>query len=152
LFEYLNGTDLIEKIEDPIGREIFFEYSGLNGGWVYRYPILVTFEDAKENMTSYSYMIDSPYNIHLLNRIELPRGNLITADYDNNGKLQEYRINNDDPIDIDVDFDYNNGEKRVDISSPVNGGGQFEETYKFNSNGLVTDYNSDTDELEITYP
>lgn len=151
-FRYLDDTDLIDKISDPIGRDIFFEYSGTTAGWVYNYPVLVAFEDAKNNFTTYSYGIDNPYDIHLLNRIDLPRGNQILAEYDNNGKLEEYQMDGEDPVEIEVEYDYPDDEEIVTVTSPVDGGGGFVEEYEFNENGLVVDYESTTDDLNIDYP
>ena len=62
---------------------------------MYQYPVLVEFEDAKSQRTTYSYGINNPSDAHLLKRIELPKGNLIEAEYDNNnnGKLDSQKKN-----------------------------------------------------------
>ncbi len=148
-FDYLNGTDLLEVVEDPIGRELWFEYSDL---WQGYYDTLVNFEDAKGNDTTYQYNIDNENQQYLLRRIDLPRGNQIEAEYDNDGKLDQYQINNDDPIEVDVNFDYENDLLTSSVDSPIPSGGTFTQDYTFNNNGLVTGYSSDTDDAVITYP
>lgn len=148
LFSYRSGTDLLEEVEDPIGRKLEFEYSSLFIGF---YDTLVSFEDAKNNETTYQYNIDSSLQQHLLTRIDLPRGNEIRAEYNTNGKLSEYQINGDDPTIIDTDFDYDD-EVTSTITSPIPSGGSFTQNYTFNENGLVTNYTSDTDNTTIDYP
>jgi RHS repeat-associated protein len=151
-FRYENNTDLIERIEDPIGRRIHFEYSDLWQGFYY---VLVNFEDAKNNDTTYQYFVDDDARQYLLRRIDLPRGNQIHAEYDNdnNGKLSSYQVNNDDPITIDVDFDHNNSSFTSEIETPIPGtSNPFTENYEINENGLITDYSSDTNNLTVDYP
>ncbi|GAB5417015.1 MAG: hypothetical protein Crog4KO_18820 [Crocinitomicaceae bacterium] len=151
-FEYQNNTDLIDEITDPIGRDIFFDYSGVTAGWVYQYPVLVAFEDAKGQVTDYSYGINNPYDIHLLNRIELPKGNEILAEYTDNGKLEEYQINNDDPTEVDIDFDYSNQDYESTVEIPTEGGNNNIQDYTFNEYGSITNYVDDNNSLQINYP
>ena len=153
-FRYLDDTDLIERIEDPIGRKIYFEYSGTSSTlWVYRYPVLTTFEDAKHNTTIYQYNVDNVNEIYLLKRIDLPRGNHISAEYEDNSKLKSYQVDNDDPVMVDVDFDYDNDNITTEVKTPISGSNNpFTENYTFNTNGLVTDYDSDTNNVQVSYP
>ncbi len=151
-FEYLDGTDLVDKIEDPIDRDIRFEYSGTSSGSAFDYPILISFEDAKDNLTVYQYYQDSSYGQYLLFRIDLPRGNQIEAEYDNNGKLRQYQIDGDDPIEVNVEFDFENNALTSGVQTPLPSGGMFHENYTFNDKGLVTNYSSDTDEIVVNYP
>ncbi|WP_299223129.1 RHS repeat-associated core domain-containing protein [uncultured Psychroserpens sp.] len=151
-FEYLDDTDLIEKIEDPINRDIHFEYSGVNSNFAFQYPVLVAFEDAKNNNTTYQYYQDNEYEQYLMFRIDLPRGNQIEAEYDINGKLSQYQMNDDDPIEVNIEFDFESNTLTSEVQTPLPSGGMFTEDYAFNENGLVTDYSSDTDEITINYP
>lgn len=147
-FQYENGTDLIYQIEDPIGRIIEFDYSDLLQNY---YPTLVKFDDAKNNHTVYQYYADNVYEQYLLRRIDLPRGNQIKAQYDDNGKLEEYQIDDDDPVEIEVNFDYGDGEFTSTVQTPIPSG-TFTQDYTFNQNGMVTEYSSDTDNVVVDYP
>tara|TARA_B110000285_G_scaffold235604_1_gene318577 strand:+ start:902 stop:4846 length:3945 start_codon:yes stop_codon:yes gene_type:complete len=154
-FKYRDNTDLIERITDPIGRKIYFDYSGVTGGWVYQYPVLIEFEDAKSQRTTYSYGINNPTDAHLLKRIELPEGNLIEAEYDdnNNGKLESYTINDNKPIEIDAEFDYTSSSPLTSkVKVPMPDGGTQTFKYSYNENGTLTNYENDTDNVAINYP
>lgn len=152
-FTYEDDTDLIKRIEDPINREISFEYSGTSSNWIFQYPVLVNFEDAKGNLTTYQYNINNVEEQYLLKRIDLPRGNKITAEYENNGKLKSYKVDGDDATTIDTDFDYENSNITAEVETPIAGSSNpFTEDYTFNMNGLVTDYSSDTNNVQVSYP
>lgn len=151
-FYYLDDTDFIEKISDPIGRDIYFEYTGLGGHPVFDHPVLIDFEDAKGNNTHYQYGIDHPHEIHLLRRIDLPRGNQIKASYNGNSKLYEYQINDEAEVEIDVDFDYDDDEFYSEIRTPLPDGEEYVQNYTFNENGLVTEYLDNNTDIEIDYP
>src|SRR5690606_6081621 len=89
----------------------------------------------------------------LLDEIKLPRGNKITAEYDSDdAKLENYQIDNQPPVSIDLDFDFFNSQQLATVTTPVDNNSDFNEDYEFNINGLVTNYTSDTDNLEIEYP
>jgi RHS repeat-associated protein len=149
-FRYLDDTDLVDRIEDPIGRRIYFEYSDL---WQGYYDTLVNFEDAEGNNTTYQYNTNNSNEQYLLRRIDLPRGNQIEAEYDDNGKLDQYQIDDNDPIVIYTDFDYENNDISSSVEVPVAGSNNpFVANYEFNNNGLVTSYSSDTDNITVEYP
>ena len=150
-FFYLDDTDFIEKISDPIGRDILFEFTGIYGGPFY-HPILVQFKDAKGNATTYQYGFGHPHEIHLLKRIDLPRGNQIKAQYNPNGKLKKYQINDEAEVEIEVDFDYEDEEFHTEIRTPLLDGEEFIQNYTFNENGLVTEYLDNNSDIEIDYP
>lgn len=150
-FRYLGNTDLVDRIEDPIGRKVFFEYNGTTSNSILEYPILATFEDAKNNLTTYQYNVNHQYEKYLLNRIDLPRGNEITAQYDG-GRLESYKINDDDPVTVDVNFDYDDNDFTSTVEIPTPSGGTLTQNYTFNEYGLVTQLDSDTDEITIDYP
>lgn len=152
-FEYENGYDFLSEITDPIGRTIQFDVDGDND------QRLEDFIDAKGFETDYDYIEndeDAPLadqkKRFLLEEITLPRGNKITAEYDNdNAKLESYQIDDDDPTEIEINFDYPDIEEAT-VTSPIEGGGSFVEDYEFNLNGVVMEYESPTDDLEFEYP
>jgi len=154
LFDYTNDTDYIKDITDPIGREIRFDLDEDDDNR------LEEFTDAKGNDTDYRYIendSDAPLQNQmqrfLLDEIRLPRGNKITADYDNNAKLESYQIDDDDPIEVETNFDYENNSITSTVETPIAGSSNpFTEDYTFNENGLVTDYISDTNNIQVVYP
>ena len=84
-FNYRSGTNLVNRISDPIGRSIRFSYT-LNSQ-TGRYQ-LSEFTDAKGQTTTYFYGDDSKVSTSkLLTRIQLPKGNYIENDYDTNRRL-----------------------------------------------------------------
>ncbi|MGJ8743540.1 RHS repeat-associated core domain-containing protein [Polaribacter sp.] len=154
-FRYRDDTDLIERIEDPIGRKIYFDYSGVSGSWVYKYPVLIEFDDAKGNSTVYNYGVNNAFDSHLLKRIELPEGNEIKAEYDdnNNGKLESYKVNNNDEIEIETDFDFGSDTPlHSEVIMPMPQGGTQKYKYDYNENGVLTNYKNDVDDVSISYP
>lgn len=153
LFRYVNDTDLIEEIEDPIGREISFEYTGVNPSWVFKYPVLINFDDAMGNDTTYQYNVDNVNRQYLLRRIDLPRGNQIEAEYNDYSKLESFAVDDNDPTTISTGFNYETNSFVSSVETPIAGSSNpFTEDYEFNTNGLVTNYESDTDEMSINYP
>lgn len=148
-FTYYDNSDLISKIEDPINRNIEFEYSGLGTNY---YQTMVNFEDANGNLTTYQYLNDTEYEQYLLKRIDLPRGNNIEASYNDSGKLESFQVNNDDPTMVETDFDHVNNTYTSEVKSPTPSGDIYTQDYTFNQNGMVTDYSSDTNNAQISYP
>jgi len=150
LFTYKDDEDLIERITDPIDRKIYFDYSKL---WSQYHYVLVEFDDAKGNRTVYQYKGNPELEIFLLKEVELPEGNIITADYTSEGKLDEYTIN-DETVDVDWYYDYDNGdfEMHTDIEMPVAIGRSTQLSYEYNTNGLLSQYSDDNSTLTINYP
>ena len=85
MFSYLDGTDLLAEVSDPLGRKVTFAYTEnpLSGKLQ-----LTSFTDAEGNTTTYEYEAwDNEYNSNvmmskLLKRIQLPKGNYIQNEYD----------------------------------------------------------------------
>lgn len=148
-FTYYSNSDLIRKIEDPINRKIEFEYSNLAANY---YQTLVSFEDAKGNVTTYQYNNNSEYEQYLLKRIDLPRGNELKAEYDDNGKLESYQVDGDDPTEINVHFDHANNSYTSEVKTPMPTGDMFVQDYTFNDNGMVTEYESNASNVVVEYP
>ncbi|WP_417237319.1 RHS repeat-associated core domain-containing protein [Bizionia paragorgiae] len=153
-FYYYNNTDYLEEIHDPLGRTIQFTMNEYDS---YR---LDKFYDAKGNDTEYIYNsvtsnlpLSERYKVFILEEIKLPEGNRIRAEYDiENKKLNEYQFDDDDAIEIELDYNYEDDELNAQVSSTLPSGGNFVKNYTYNENGLITDYNSDTESVNITYP
>ncbi|WP_155949902.1 DUF2380 domain-containing protein [Xanthomarina gelatinilytica] len=153
-FYYHNNTDLIDYIEDPINRQISFTYTNdINR--------LKRFYDAKGQDTRYYYLAtddDVPdehaYQQYLLRKVRLPEGNSVTAEYDddNDGKLNAYQINDNPSILINVDYsNYDAITSTVTMPMPTIGDTQ-DFDYEFNSVGMVTHFQNDTQDINISYP
>ena len=152
VFKYEKNTDLIERITDPIGRKLFFEYSDLWRGYS---NTLVRFEDAKGNDTKYQYYTDRNTRRYYLKTVDLPRGNKIEAVYDNdnNGKLKRYTVNDNEPVEIEVKFDYGSSEPITStVRVPMPKGGTQKYEYSYNEQGILTKFKNDTDDIQIDYP
>lgn len=153
-FFYENNTDYLSSIVDPIGRTLEFDVDADHD------ERLEEFTDAKGNVTEYNYIennedapLEDQRKRFLLDEIILPRGNKITAEYDSdNSKLEEYQIDNQAPTEIDVDFDFFNGEETSRVTTQTDNNSEFIEDYVFNTNGLITGYESDTDIKNYYYP
>jgi RHS repeat-associated protein len=154
-FNYINDTDYIDEITDPIGRKIQFDLDEDDDNR------LEDFIDAKGYKTRYRYVendanapLQDQKKRFLLDEIKLPRGNEIKASYDdNNAKLSSYTIDDNDPIEVNVEFDYENDEIKSEVTTPLVGNSNgFSEKYTFNKNNVVTNYENDIDEITIGYP
>ncbi|MFC5193745.1 RHS repeat-associated core domain-containing protein [Bizionia hallyeonensis] len=154
-FDYFLNSDRIREVVDPIGRDIQFTY---NEGRLKR------FYDAKGQETKYFYVSndeDAPdehqYRRFLLKKVRLPRGNIIEAEYDEdeNGKLIQYALNNNEPVLIDVTFNYDNSTtpSTALLTVPMpNSGGTQDYNYEFDVNGMVTQFQNDNQNINISYP
>jgi RHS repeat-associated protein len=155
-FEYVDNTDLLERIEDPLGRRIYFEYTGVSGSGYYQYPILVGFDDAKGQTTSYSYLnAGDEFGAYLLKRIELPKGNTISAEYDDdeNGKLKKYTFNElEYEIDLKIDFNDENTPVTSTVEVTLPDGSTQDLDYEYNATGMLLAYEDNSNEVVITYP
>ncbi|WP_430411337.1 RHS repeat-associated core domain-containing protein [Kordia sp.] len=152
-FYYHNNTDLIDYIDDPIGRVIRFTYNEER---------LKNFYDAKDQRTRYYYVSNDEgapeqhqYKRFLLRKIRLPENNTIEAEYDDDedGKLEHYTINNNEAVDVDVQFHYGDSNPiTADVSVPMPNGGNQNYHYEFNGDGMITQFQDDVNDLDITYP
>jgi len=151
-FEYHNNTDFIKKINDPIDRNIEFEYNEER---------LKEFKDAKNQETRYSYLSndeDAPenhqYKRFLLRRVRLPRGNSIRATYDNNndGKLKSYQIDDDEPIEVSTEFFTRNNSVESTVRVPMPDGRMQDFVYNYDENNALTHFENDTQDIDMSYP
>ena len=86
-FSYLSGTNLLETVTDPISRQIKFGYT--YNGKTDEY-MLTSFTDAKGQTTHYIYGDEGKVSSsRLLKRIQLPKGNYVENEYDQNRRLQK---------------------------------------------------------------
>ena len=135
-FTYMDGTDLVKKVSDPLGRNISFDYTfnSLTGRYQLR-----TFTDAKGQTTTYSYGDASKVSTSkLLTKIQLPKGNYIENEYDANHRLTQTKTPSTQ-TDVKVTADYNT---TASITSQVNVARGREEVstynYTFNDNNMMT--------------
>lgn len=84
-FSYLPNSNLLTSVSDPLGRSISFTYILNQSTGKYQ---LNSFTDAKGQMTSYIYGDASKRSTSLLlTKIQLPKGNYIENEYDQNCRL-----------------------------------------------------------------
>ena len=84
-FLYLEGTNLLSEVKDPLNRSISFSYFD-NPQTLKKQ--LQSFTDAEGNTTTYEYAdLTTVGASKLLSRIQLPKGNYIENEYDANRKL-----------------------------------------------------------------
>ena len=135
-FTYMDGTDLVKNVSDPLGRAVTYEYT-LNRQ-TGRYQ-LSTFTDAKGQTTTYTYGDSSKVSTSkLLVRIQLPKGNYIENEYDANHRLRMSKTPSTQ-TDVKVTADY---VATASITSQVdvkrNLGGVSTYKYTFNENNMMT--------------
>ena len=153
-FYYHNNTDLINYIKDPINRQIRFTYND-------DLERLKRFYDAKNQNTRYYYLAsddDVPdehrYKQYLLRKILLPRGNKIEAEYDedDDGKLVSYQVNDNIATEIVTDYsDYTAITSTVTVPMPNSGDTQ-DYIYEFDANGMVSQFQNNNQNINISYP
>lgn len=84
-FSYLPNSNLLTSVSDPLGRSISFDYMWNQITGKYQ---LNSFTDAKGQVTSYIYGDASKRSTSLLlTKIQLPKGNYIENEYDQNCRL-----------------------------------------------------------------
>ena len=94
-FNYHSNSDLINYIEDPLNRKVYYTYNSDNK--------LVQFTDAKNQSTNYNYGMEEESD--LLASIQLPKGNTITNTY-NDKKLASSQTNGNQPTNFVYDNNY----------------------------------------------
>lgn len=120
-FEYYSDTGrqtLLERVTDPIGRTIHFEYNE-NG-------VLTKFINAENEVTEYIYDSTSAYD-HMLKKIILPKGNVITNTY-NEKKLHSQNIAGLGSLTFTMNPNHttvvNAENKKIDVFTEMNNGYQ----------------------------
>ena len=140
-FTYLDGTDLLAEVRDPLNRTISFTY--FDNPQTFKKQ-LQSFTDAEGNTTTYEYASTTNYAASkLLKRIQLPKGNYIENEYDANRRLTK-TVNGLNGVptsetNISVNTDYTNQaaytHSQIDI---LRNGQTLSSTYSFNANNVVT--------------
>ena len=156
-FSYLSGTNLLEKVTDPLGRSIQFAYNYNEGIGEY---MLSSFTDAKGQTTTYTYKnqfkgrdatsyTSDDWNSrsfsHLLTRIELPKGNYIENLYDDNCRLKETvdGVNGIPTVktSIAVTANYRNGNTSTQSQVQVDNAGKTNTLqYSYNNNNAMAEF------------
>ena len=140
-FSYLNGTDLLKEVKDPLNRSIQFNY--FDNKQTGRKQ-LQTFTDAEGNTTTYLYAdLKTAGASKLLSRICLPKGNYIENEYDANRRLrQTVSGRNDVPAtktSISVEASYGSGSIGTESQVDVERGAQTTSyRYTYNGNNVMT--------------
>ena len=139
-FLYLEGTNLLSEVKDPLNRSISFSYFD-NPQTLKKQ--LQSFTDAEGNTTTYEYAdLTTVGASKLLSRIQLPKGNYIENEYDANRKLTK-TVSGLDGIptketNVTVGLDYY--DNYVSTSSEVNimrNGQSLTYEYQFDDSNLV---------------
>ena len=140
-FSYLEGTDLLSEVKDPLSRSIKFDYfSNEKTGK----KQLKTFTDAEGNTTTYDYVdLSKVGTSKLLSRIQLPKGNYIENEYDANCRLKksESGINGVPTTKTSVNVQTNYGSGSISTKSQVEverGLQTSTYNYTYNENNVVT--------------
>ncbi|MCR5644346.1 MAG: S-layer homology domain-containing protein [Prevotella sp.] len=137
----LNGTDLVTKVSDPLGRSISFEYK--YNDYTGRYQ-LIYFYDAKGNKTTYQYLDNKKVGASkLLASIQLPKGNYIYNKYDSYRRLTQTE-NGDTKTTINVTPKYGSYGSSASTTSTVSvkrSSGTSVFKYQFNGNNMVKELN-----------
>ena len=135
-FSYKEGTNLIHKITDPLGRNIVFGYT--KNSTTGRYQ-LSGFKDAKQNQTRYYYGNSSKFSTSkLLTQIKLPNGNIINNTYNpNNYRLTETE-NGDSKTTVNVTSNYGSSVSTTSDVTVSNANGTSTYNYAYNANNVMT--------------
>ncbi len=135
-FEYKEGTNLIQKIIDPLGRTITFGYT-LNSA-TGRYK-LSGFKDAKENDTRYYYGNSSKFSTSkLLTQIRLPNGNYINNTYNDNNYRLTQTENGDSKTTVNVTSNYGSSVSTTSKVNVTRANGTSTYNYAYNANNVMT--------------
>ena len=147
-FSYLDGTDLLSEVKDPLSRSIKFDY--FNNEQTGKKQ-LKSFTDAEGNTTTYEYAdLSKAGTSKLLSRIQLPKGNYIENEYDANCRLKksESGINGVPTTKTSVDVQTNYGSGSVSTKSQVEverGSQTSTYSYTYNENNVVTGMTGEKD-------
>lgn len=101
LFNYHANADLINYIEDPLGRKVYYVFNNEAS------PKLIEFKDSKNQSSFYGYGVAN--EIDLLLNIQLPKGNIITNTYENK-KLASSQTNGNTPTNFVYDNNFGQAE------------------------------------------
>ena len=139
-FTYKSGTNLLEQVEDPLGRSIRFGYTfnAAQDGYV-----LTSFTDAEQHTTNYEYGdAGNRGTAFLLKRIQLPKGNYIENEYEANRRLKNTAVGGQGvprtQTSVSVVADYKAQANTQSIVKVARENKESTFTYNYNSNNVVT--------------
>lgn len=139
-FTYKSGTNLLEQVEDPLGRSIRFGYTfnAAQDGYV-----LTSFTDAEQHTTNYEYgEAGNRGTAFLLKRIQLPKGNYIENEYEANRRLKNTAVGGQGvprtQTSVSVVADYKAQANTQSIVKVARENKESTFTYNYNSNNVVT--------------
>lgn len=136
IFSYYAQSDKLKEVTDPLGRKVSFLFNG--NGYLFAY------KNPKDLVTIYNYGTDAKEK-DLLKTITLPKGNVITSDYENK-KLKSIETSGVDPKKYTYVFDDVKG--YIDeIISPTGKKTEID----FNKYGNLTDLKDGSTVVEIKY-
>jgi RHS repeat-associated protein len=144
-FYYVAGTNLIDRVTDPLNRSIYFTYT--NG-------VLTGFKDAKNQTTTYGYasLTDLRYT-SLLTTITLPKGNKIINTYYNR-KLTSTKIDGLPATQVSINnggnFNYNDDNSFSKTKITDTQGKAYD--YNLSKNGLVSSVVGQNLSYQFSYP
>jgi RHS repeat-associated protein len=150
-FSYKSGTNLISQVSDPLGRNVRFDYT-LNTA-LNEY-LLTSYIDAKNQTTRYEYSAGTG-QARLLTKIQLPKGNYITNQYDANRRLSQSESGvNGTPVSktaVTVASAYRANSRTMSstVKTYHEGATSYDYNYTFNGNNNVTKLTGNQ-ELEVT--
>lgn len=139
-FTYKNGTNLLEQVEDPLGRSIHFGYTFNAAQDCY---VLTSFTDAEQHTTNYEYGdAGNRGTAFLLKRIQLPKGNYIENEYEANRRLKNTAVGGQGvprtQTSVSVVADYKAQANTQSIVKVARENKESSFTYNYNSNNVVT--------------
>lgn len=139
-FTYKNGTNLLEQVEDPLGRSIRFGYTFNAAQDCY---VLTSFTDAEQHTTNYEYGdAGNRGTAFLLKRIQLPKGNYIENEYEANRRLKNTAVGGQGvprtQTSVSVVADYKAQANTQSIVKVARENKESTFTYNYNSNNVVT--------------
>lgn len=139
-FTYKSGTNLLEQVEDPLGRSIRFGYTfnAAQDGYV-----LTSFTDAEQHTTNYEYGdAGNRGTAFLLKRIQLPKGNYIENEYEANRRLKNTAVGGQGvprtQTSVSVVADYKAQANTQSIVKVARENKESTFTFTYNSNNVVT--------------
>ena len=131
-FEYKDGTNLVSKVTDPMGRIVRFSYDSDNQ--------LIWLKDAK-NQTTYFYYGTLDIEKGLLTEIKLPKGNYVYNNYEQRKLKSMTRVaNNNDHIHttVSIENQYQSNNYQSIVTTTKGNDPSVSTTYQMNDKGRVT--------------
>ncbi len=143
-FTYKPGNNYIATVSDPLNRIVRFDVVNDN---------LCRYDNANGDSTRYYYDTRNHYYAHLLDSIRLPKGNVITNEYEQR-KLTSTKSNNSSPISITHNPAYANNSNvfySSTVSTAIDASHNVATNYQYNKDGLCTKQTTNNIEETTSY-